>query len=128
MKTFQSTAPFACLEAVQVGTGTGGECDLQLADAYGIGATLFMLLTGNTPVEVEEGEAAEAGGSLHAWEAALLERVRPASCSRHTLGYVNDARMCRLRRESLHRQARRFEFIANSTAEQHGTAVSRQQA
>ena len=62
---------YACLEAVQCSE----DCDLALADAYGAGATLFQLLTGNEPVSVDREEEFLAGDSLDAWRAALLRRV-----------------------------------------------------
>lgn len=62
---------YACLEAVQCSE----DCDLALADAYGAGATLFHLLTGNEPVSVDREEEFLAGDTLVAWEAALLRRV-----------------------------------------------------
>jgi len=44
--TFQSTPACACLEAVQSGARTGsGDMDLNLADAYGVGVTMYELLT-----------------------------------------------------------------------------------
>ena len=58
------------------GGGGGGGCDLALADSYGTGVTLYLLLTGCLPVLTNPEEEQAAAGSLRAWEAALLRRVR----------------------------------------------------
>ena len=92
-KSFYGTAAYACLEAVQCSK----DCDLRLADAYGAGATLFELLTGFEAVAVDREEALLAGGSLQAWEAALLRRVSATelSCRRDAAdASVRAHRMC----------------------------------
>ena len=76
LEGFESTPPYACLEAVQCGTGTVGGCDLEAADAHGVGVTPYLLLTNRLPVMVDKDDEKAAGDSLHAWEAALLRRVR----------------------------------------------------
>ena len=80
---FQGNPAYACPEALRNGR-TGEPYDLALADAYGVGATLFRLLTGEVPVRApREGGAADASPNLRwkqrlrRWERCLLERVRP---------------------------------------------------
>ena len=76
LEGFGSTTSYACLEAVRCGTGTVGGCDLRLADAYGVGVTLYYLLTGRLPVTVDRAAEKAAPNSLTVWEEALLSRVR----------------------------------------------------
>ena len=80
------TPPYACLEALQFGLGTGGRYDVKLADAYSAGATFFTLLTGSPPVCVTDEEEAAADDSWRPWEAALLRRVRECCAQRQHNG------------------------------------------
>ncbi len=88
---FLGTAAYTCLEALQHyihGESGDGAFDLQRADRYSAGATLFELLTGELPVMVLEDEY-----ELLAYEAAILRWVLARRI--HTPAAAHGACRCR---------------------------------